>query len=149
MEYFIYLSAPEHLAQFIRHSFGYPVELIRDSPEARILREYLSKEPEGFTDYSELCNVKIRIPYFKEKDPRVYHYISSSTRQALLESFDELLKRSMYQEIGALGNQNCKLSTLIYAYMEKHGIEEKYWYTISQKWYRLRKSYAKQCNVTI
>jgi hypothetical protein len=149
MDYFIYLTAPAHLAQFIKHTFGYPAELIRDSPEARILREYLTKQPDESTSDESECNVKIRIPYFKEKDPRVYNYITPATKQVLLESFDELLKRSMYQEIGALGNVNCKLSSLIYAYMEKHGIDEKHWDTIAKKWYRFRQSYSKQAGVTI
>jgi len=149
MDYFVYLKAPEHLAQFIKHTFGDPVELIRESPESRILREHTIKTPADAIDDSADCNVKIRIPHFKEKDPRIYNYISNATKLALIESFDEILKRSMWQEIGCLGVTNCKLSTLLYSYMERHGIEEKYWYTISQRWYRYRRAYHKQVGVSI
>jgi hypothetical protein len=149
MEYYIYLNAPEYLAQFVKHNFGDPVELIRDSPESRILREYLAKTPEDYKPEEETYNIRIRIPCFKEKDPRVYNYISSYVKQSLVDSFEELFKRSMWGEIGALGNLRCKTVNIIYSYMERNGVDQRHWETVSKKWYRLRKTYLKEKGITV
>lgn len=147
MEYFLYLKAEPYLAAFLNTSFGNPVELDKDSPESRIIREYISKTPTGeIPDMGEDSNLTIRLPYFKEADPRVYNYMGKAAKRALLESFDQLVEKCMMKEIGSL--ENCrrgKIAPQIYAWMEKHGIpdNEVNWYTISQKYYRLRKKYLK------
>lgn len=147
-DYFIYLKAEPYLAEFIKTAYGDPVILERDSPEARIIREFISKTPaDAMPDLGEDANMKISIPYFKEADPRTYNYMGKSAKSALLESFDHLVERSMLREIGSLENsRRGKISSMIYAWMEKHGIpdDEKNWYTVSQKYYRLRKKYIKK-----
>jgi hypothetical protein len=88
----------------------------------------------------------VQIPYFKEADPRVYNYLGKAAKKALLESFDQIVEKSMMCEIGSLENiRRGRISPAIYAWMEKHGIEDNAnnWYTVSQKYYRLRKKYLK------
>ena len=147
MDYYLYLKVSPYLADFITHSFGNPVELDRDSPESRIIRKYISKTPKDEKpDMGQDSNLTIRIPYFKEADPRVYNYMGKAAKNALVESFYQLMDKSMMEEIGSL--ENCirgKTSPMIYAWMESHGIpdNETNWYAISQKYYRLRKKYLK------
>ena len=147
MDYFLYLNVQPYLAAFLIKSYGDPVELERDSPESRIIREYISKTPEGESpDMGEGANLRIRIPCFKEADPRVYNFMGKAAKKALEESFDQLIEKCMFKEIGSL--ENCrrgKISSQIYAWMEKHSIPDNdtNWYTVSQKYYRLRKKYLK------
>jgi hypothetical protein len=90
--------------------------------------------------------LKIRIPFFKEADPRVYNYLGKNAKQLLLESFKQIVERSMLDEISKLENHySGKISDLIYTWMENHRVENNQtnWYTLSQKYYRLRKKYVK------
>jgi hypothetical protein len=145
MEYYIYLKTQPYLAEFVTHSFGNPVTLERDSPESRIIREYISKLPaNNKPDMGEDANIKVRIPFFKEADPRVYNHFGSAAKLALVESFNQLMEKCMMKEIGSLENvHRGNISDLIYAWMEKHGISDNgnNWYTVSKKYYRLRKKY--------
>ena len=145
-DFYVYLQVPEYLAQWIEHTFGSPVNIDMSSPENRVLNEFLIKTPAGHKpDTGEGANVIIPIPYFKGKDPRTYNHITRKGKAALAESFRTLLERNIWAEINPLEETaNCKLSTLIYAWMEKHGIDEKYWDTISQIYYRRRKSLFKK-----
>ena len=148
MDYFLYLKVQPYLAAFLKHTYGDPIVLERDSPEARIIREYISKTPTGeVPDMGNDSNLRIRIPFFKEADPRTYNYMGKAAKKTLVESFDQIIEKCMIKEIGSL--ENCrrgKISGLIYAWMEKHGIpdDDTNWYTISQKYYRLRKKYLQK-----
>ena len=145
MDYYLYLKVQPYLAAFLKNAYGDPVEVDRDSPESRIIREYISKTPSGEApDVGADSNLRIRIPFFKEADPRIYNYMGKAAKKTLIESFDQLIEKCMIKEIGSL--ENCrrgKISSLIYAWMEKHGVPDNdtNWYTISQKYYRLRKKY--------
>jgi hypothetical protein len=151
MEYVIYLKAIPCLADFINHTFGNPVRLDRDSPETRIVRKLLSRTPPGkMPDAAGTAdfNLTVIIPWFKEADRRVYNYFSPAAKKVLVESFNQIMERSMIDEIGKVETfYSGKISALIYSWMEKHGIEDNQtnWYTISQKYYRMRKKYVKLC----
>jgi hypothetical protein len=150
MEYYLYLRTRPYLADFIKNAYGDPVALERDSPEVRIIRKFLSRTPKGkLPDSGEGSNLIVIIPWFKEIDKRVYNYLSRPAKKTLLESFNQMLEHSMLEEIGKLENYySGKISTLIYAWMEKHGIpdNETNWYTLSKKYYRLRNRYLKKSN---
>ena len=149
-DYNVYLKVPEYLAQWITHTFGNPVLLEKDCPENRVLNEVLTKTPDGAKpDTGDDANVVMPIPYFKGKDPRVYNYIYPSGKKALQESFYTLFKKNVMEEVGSLENVNCKLSTVIYAFMEKHGIDEKHWDTVSQIYYRARKRYFEKNDIKV
>lgn len=142
-DYCIYLKVEPYLKHFLENSFGDPVRVVRDSPESRIIRQFISKTPDDeIPDLGKDANLRVSIPYFKEADPRVYNYMGERAKIALIDSFDHLLKACMMKELGTLENsRRGELSKQIYAWMEKHGIPEESWYTISQKFYRLRKRY--------
>jgi hypothetical protein len=141
-EYNVYLRVPEYLADWITNTFGNPVILVKDGPESRLLNEQICKTPlNKKPDTGEGSNISIPIPFFKGKHPETYNYIHKSGKKALMESFYTLLRKNLMEEVGSLENGNCKMATLIYAFMEKHGIEERHWYTVSQIYYRTRKKY--------
>ncbi len=149
-EIVIYLNAPDYLAQWINHTFGSPAILIKDSPESRILNECLVKMPKDcFPDVGDNANVSIEVPYFKSKDPRVYNYLHRSGKNAVIESFRTLFIKNMMEEIGPLDNKNVKIVTLIYAFLEKHGIDQDHWYAVSQIYYRLRKRYFEEKGIKV
>jgi len=139
--YNVYLKVPEYLAQWITHTFGNPVSLIKDSPEMRVLNELVVKTPAGKTpDTGEDSNVTIPIPFFKGKDPSVYNYLHQSGKVALTESFSSLFKRNLWEEMSPIEHPGIKQATLIYAYMEKHGIDEKHWDTVAQIYQRMKQN---------
>jgi len=138
----VYLKVPDYLAQWINHTFGSPISLIKDSPESRLLNELLCKLPaDRQPDFGEGANVEIIIPFFKGKDPQYWNYLHETGKTALTESFSTLFKKSLFNEITALQNGHVKRATLIYAYMERHGIDEKHWDTVSQIYHRLKQKY--------
>ena len=144
-DYHVYLKVPEYLAQWITQTFGSPVQLIKDGPESRLLNELLQKTPsEVLPDSGEEANVIIPIPFFKGKHPETYNHLRQSGKKAMEESFYTLFRKNLMQEVGALKNGNCKIATLIYSFMENHGIDEKHWYTVSQIYYRTRKRYFQE-----
>lgn len=147
--YSIKLQVEPYLAEWIHTHYGNPVQLIKDSPESNLLKRFLNKPPENYNPFTEEGNVEIIIPWYKEKDARVYNYLSPKGKEILIESFDNLFTINMWSEIGSLENINCTLTTVIYAYLEKHGISENHWETLRQKYYRLRKSYFNQKKIKI
>jgi hypothetical protein len=146
-QFYIHLKVEPYLADWIHNHFGNPVKLMKDSPESMLLKRFLDKQPIGAIP--DDGNIEIEIPWYKEKDARVYNYLSPKAKEALVESFDSLFTRNMWSEIGSLENINCKITTVIYAYLEKHNIEEKHWETIRQKYYRLRKNYLTEKSIKI
>ena len=149
-EFYVYLKMPEYLAQWINYTFGYPTALLKDSPESRVLNECLVKIPKNQDpDTGEDHNVMIEIPYFKGKHPLDYNYLHQSGKKAIEESFRTLMLKNLVEEVGAIENCNAKKATLIYMWMEKHGIDEKHWDTVSQIYYRIRKKYFEEKKIKV
>lgn len=149
-EIFIHLRFETYLAEWVNNTFGSPVVLIKDSPEMRVLNEMLVKKPKHAPELNEeQANVIIPIPYFRGKDPAIYNYLHPRGRNVLEESFRTLMIKNMMEEVGNLENNNVKMSSLIYGWMEKHGIDEQHWYTVSQIYYRVRRKYFENCGIKI
>jgi hypothetical protein len=60
------------------------------------------------------------------------------------ESLYSLFVQNLWAELGDSHQYKVELTNLIYAWLDKHGIEDKYWECIRQKYYRLRKLYAEK-----
>lgn len=149
-DYVIYLTAPAYLAEWLTHTFGDPVILIKESPESRIMNELLVKLPANAKpDMGEGANVRIVIPYFKGKNPEVYNYLHKSGKDALLESFCTLFDKNLWTEVSALENGHVKRKKLIYAFMEKHGIAIDHWDTVAQRFHRLNQKYKFNNNIKV
>ena len=144
-DYCIYLKVEPYLKHFLESSFGNPVRVDKDGPEARIIRKFITKTPaESSPDLGQDSNLSVVIPYFKEADPRVYNYMGKRAKETLIESFNHLLDLCLFRELGKLENmKRGQIRNQIYAWMEIHGISEESWDTISQKYYRMRKRYSK------
>lgn len=149
-DYNVYLTVPEYLEQWTKHTFGHPVEFIKDSPEMRILNEMLAKLPcNEIPDTGEGSNLTIKIPYFKGKDPAVYNHLRKRGKTALVESLSTLFDKNLWNEITDLKNGHVKRATLIYVYMEKHGIDEQHWDTVAQRVHRLNQKYGKKKDIKV
>lgn len=140
----VYLTVPDYLAEWLTHTFGNPVVLIKDSPESRLLNELLCKLPaDKEPDFGVGSNVAVVIPYFKGKDPAFWNYLHDTGKVALTESFTTLFKKSLFNEVTDLNNGHVKRRTIIYAYMERHGIDERHWDTVAQIYHRMKVKYKK------
>lgn len=162
----ITLNVEPYLTAWLTRHFGNPIELVKDSPEAKLLKRLLDKQPDNIVP--ETGNVSVSLQYFKDKDPRVYSYLCESGKDALVESFESLFINNMWTEIGSLENFNCRLTSVIRGWCEKHGIihptdhitdvvllkqvEEqnaRNFETVRQKYYRLRKKYHRRAGVKL
>jgi hypothetical protein len=165
-DYKISLLVPTYLQQWMYFAFGNPVQLIRDSPESRLLCQMLRKtpeEPETLESYEEqllqvsthdhddivLVPVVIEIPFYKSKPPREFSVLNIYGKQAMVESFKTLFKKDILNTVSHLRNTNCKQKTLIYNYMDEHGIEIEHYDTIKQIYYRNVKKYLTNNNIKI
>jgi len=157
-EYTVILQVPGYLQQWMYHDFGTPVELLRDGPESRLLNELLRKNPEEPESLEsnlpedeesgeKLVDVAVKIPWFKSKDARMFNYLSSYGKTAMVDSFKTLFKKDLLNSVGCLRNVNCKQVTLIYNYMEEHGIGEDHWDSVKQIYYRNKKRYLTKNNI--
>lgn len=149
-EFLITIQVEPYLADWIHCHFGNPVKLIKESPEQVLLKRFLDKAPLDYNPIGEEGNVRIEIPSFKEKDARCgYHYLSPRAKGLLAESFETLFLLNMWSELGNLDNVNCELTSVIYAWLEKHKMDDRHWETVRQKYYRLRKKYRQEKNIKI
>lgn len=150
-QYLIYLNLESYLAQWYIHECGCtnPVYLVRGSAESDILELFLSKNSDNITvDTGAESNVSIVIPYFKNKDVRYFNYLPPFGRKALINTIYTRFRVQLWQELHTVDNIGCSITDLVYAWMEKHGIDPngKNWETIRQMYFRKRKKYIEQNN---
>ena len=144
MQYTFTIDVQPYLAQWATHHLGNPVEFPRDSPENRLIKRFLDKQPRDLPPQLS-GNLHIKIPQTKEKDPRAgYFYLSPRAVSLVKESLYSLFVQNLWAELGDSHQYKVELTNLIYAWLDKHGIEDKYWECIRQKYYRLRKLYAEK-----
>lgn len=141
MNYTFYINVPSYIREWATHHLGNPVEFPRDSPENRLIKLYIEKQPADKQPVRG--NLEIKIPMTKQKDPRCgYFYMSPRSQQMIAECLQTLFIQNLWSELGNIHKYNCELTTAIYAWLEKHGISDTNWECIRQKYYRLRKLYA-------
>lgn len=144
-EYLIYIKVSPYVAEWAVHSLGNPVDFPKDSVENRLIKKFLEKTPEGISpEMKGDSNLAIRIPFYKLKDPRIYNYFNDSSKEMLIESLKTLLLQNLWSELGSLENLNCSAKMMVISWCRKHGISETHEDTIAQKFYRLRKRYARK-----
>lgn len=135
------MQVPDYLAQWATHHLGNPVEFPKDSPESRLIKLFIDKQPRNrLPDLRG--NLSVKIPSSKAKDPRAgYFYMSPRAQTMIKECLSSLFIQNLWAELSDINKVNCELSTAIYAWLEKHGIADTYWECVRQKYYRLRKLY--------
>ena len=149
-DYLVHINVPKYVADFITHHFGSPVELDKYSVVSRILKTYLTKLPDNCAlDNPTDFNLHIRLPFFKEKDPRTYFYLSPASKKVLAVALENLFEINMWAELLPTLKTKVNTSEVIYAYLERHGIDDEQHEAVRQKFYRLRKKYFAENNIKL
>ncbi len=146
-QFTIHIPLDDYLADWFIHECGggTPVTLKKGSIESKILEIYLAKRPDDVKpDLGGAGKVAIFIPSFRHKPAHVYNYLPKHATAALVEAirnrFDIVLWDSLHHFGKITRNRQ---DHLIYAFMEKHGIEfsETSWNAIAKRYQRQRKIY--------
>ncbi len=89
--------------------------------------------------------MSIKLPYTKDKDPRVYNYISPRVKEMLSKAFEKMVAWNMWTELAGFANMKINKTDLIMAWMERHGIQEtdENVEMMRKRYYRARKVYEK------
>lgn len=142
----IYLTLDPYLAQWFINDHGgeVPVRLTRGSVESKILEIYLTPLPHGVApDFGSPSSVAVVIPSFRAKPAATYNHLPQHARAALLNVIRERFDIQLWQELHVFGKITRRQDELIYAWMEKHGIEltETNWNAIAKRYQRQRDIY--------
>lgn len=142
----IYLPLEDYLAQWFIHEQGgeVPVHLLRGSVESKILENYLIARPQD--ELPEICHcgkLPIAIPYFRYRPPATYNFLPRRAMASLLSIIRSRFDVVLWSELHHFGKIDKRQDNLIYAFMEKHGIEqtEKNWNAIAKRYQRQRNIY--------
>lgn len=146
----LYLKLDPYLAQWWRNECGgsSPVKPLRGSIESQFLQTYLTAPPDGWDPTPPQGSVSVELPQFKYLDTRYNYYLSNSAQAALADIIRRRFDISMWVELHSFHKQFSRIDNLIYAFMEKHGIEptETNWQAIAKRYQRKRDVYRKSRN---
>ena len=142
----IYIPLDNYIAQwFINEQGGEtPVKLTRGSVESKILEVYLKKRPEdALPDMPADGRLAIAIPSFRNRPPEIYNYLPQHAVRALVTCIRNRFDIQLWNDLHHFGKINRRQDELIYAWMEKHGIEmtETNWNAIANRYQRQRDIY--------
>lgn len=88
--------------------------------------------------------IAIQLPDSKAKPVREFNYLAPRARRAIKEMVTDLFKIDLWSSLKDLADRSCKLSSLVSAWCEMHGIGIDYEDTVRQCFYRMRDSHAKK-----
>ncbi len=145
----LYIPLEDYLAQWFIHEHGgeVPVHLTRGSVESKILEVYLTHRPEdqlpGIGGDGKLA---IAIPSFCNRPPEVFNYLPQRALSSLLTIIRNRFDIQLWTDLHHFGKISKRQDELIYAWMEKHGIEmtETNWNAIAKRYQRQRTIYIKR-----
>lgn len=142
----IYLNNVEpYLKQWFIHEQGgdYPVNLGRGSVESDMLFQFLINKKTEEPPIIDERTLAINIPSFKKRDPRTYNHLPPMAKVALHKCIKNRFDVQMWNDLHQFSNLGMQIDDLIYAWMEKHGIElsETNWNAIAKRYQRKRKTY--------
>lgn len=147
-EVLIHLKLDNYLAQWlINESGGVPVVFKKHSVENDILCCNLKERPLfGRKDKPGEGKLPIALPYFKDRDPRKYCFLSKPARLALVKCIRSRFVTELWKDLHRFGNIGKRKQDLIWAWMDAHGIEmtETNWNTIAKIYKRKRDIYRKR-----
>ena len=88
--------------------------------------------------------IAISLPESKAKPILEYNYLGPRARRAVKEMITDLFKIDLWASLKDIADRSCKLSSLISAWCEQHGIGIDYEDTVRQCFYRMRDQHAKK-----
>lgn len=146
MEYYIYLSMPSYLRQWVvhRHGGSSPVTLTRGSVESKLLQRVTVPLPPGTSPLRKgQDDVAIVIPWSKYHDPRTYNHITDTGKRCMVQMFKNAFDIELWEFLHDFGVVGKRQKDLIYLFMEQHGIVEDgtCWDAIAKIYQRLRNIY--------
>lgn len=146
----IYVKLPGYLDQWVRHHFGTPAVFPRHSDQNAVIRTFLRRpKPDEVPDLDDDGLTAIAIPDSIGKPVEVWNSISQTGKLAVIESIQDLFSRALWSDISPLMKNRVKLSVMISAWCENNGISEDCSEAVRQRYYRLRKRFAKKgVNIT-
>ena len=142
--YSIYIKLPPYLDQWLRHDYWNPltsrVEFQRGSNTHAILSRFLRKEPKGYERGDVTGLLPVEVPTFKGLNPDQHNYLPPVGQKALVSTIRRNFKALLNHELRVFYSQDVVITDIIYAFMEKHGIDNdpKNWEAIRQTFKRLR-----------
>lgn len=143
----VFLKLEPFLAQWFIHDQGgdNPVELTRGSMESMMLEIYLVPRPDGVREQLEPWSgeVAIRVPSFKNKNTKVFNYLTERGRIALKGCIRKRFVIELWQDLFRFENLELRLDEQIFAWMEAHGIDcnDTNYNSIAKIYLRQRKTY--------
>lgn len=142
----VYLQNVEpYLKQWFIHEHGgeYPVSLVRGSVESNILMLFLENKKADHIEAIDEKTLAIYIPSYKRCDPRNRNFLPERAKVALHKCIKNRFDVQMWQDLHQFNNLGLQIDDIIYAWMEKHGIEptETNWNAIAKRYQRKRKAY--------
>lgn len=144
----IHLMIEPYLKQWLINDMGgEPVLFPRGSHERDLLEHFLKERTQADDpDLPTEETVAIQLPKFRDKNVKKYNVLPPRARLAMARAIYIRFRISLWSEIHVLDLGQRNLTDVIYAWMEKHGIEltEQNWQTIRQQYYRMRKVYREK-----
>lgn len=142
----LYVELDPYLAQWFIHDSGgsQPVELKYGSVESKILEVYLAKRPPDIPpDVSGEGKVAIYIPTFRYRPAEFYNYLPKAAMASFLNAIRNRFDIALWNDLHNFGKIGKRQDELIYAWMEKNGIEmtEANWNAIAKRYQRQREKY--------
>lgn len=142
----LYITLEDYLAQWFVNEQGgeVPVHLTRGSVESKILEVYLAHRPVGvMPEFEGGGKLAIAIPSFRNRPPEVFNYLPKRALSALLNAIRNRFDIQLWNDLHHFGRIGKRQDELIYAWMEKHGIEinETNWNAIAKRYQRQRNAY--------
>ena len=119
------------------------MHLLRGSVESKLLQTYLAKRPIGQLPESGDGKTAIAIPTFRNRPAETYNFLPKHALSSLLNIIRERFDVQLWEDLHQFGKIGKRQDYLIYAFMEKHGIEasEKNWNAIAKRYQRQRNEY--------
>lgn len=145
----IYIPLEDYISQWFVHEHGgeQPVHLTRGSVESKILEVFLTHRPAGeMPDVQQEGKTAIAIPSFRNRPPEVFNHLPRRALTSLLNCIRNRFDIQLWNDLHNFGKISKRQDELIYAWMEKHGIEptETNWNAIAKRYQRQRTTYIKR-----
>ena len=144
---YIYLKLNPFVAEFLYTKFGNPVRFEPKSVANDHINFVLQRRPPMYRRVEENTEgmTPIVIPFSKQKDPRVWNYVSEAGKQLLVDYCESLFNITLWKDVKAVSlNENANLQKIAEAWCSKHGIGLDHVPTIRMRIYREKQKLLKR-----